>query len=298
MLAWRLPIVIVFLGGLAAVAPGEPPEPYRVGLTRSLFPQVSEDALPLLASPFKALLRNRAGLAGELCLADDAGALARQLEAGEARLGLFAGFELAWARDRFPDLWPLALAVGRETRPTAVVVVRKDSPVQGLDDLRDRPAVLARDCKEFCRLFAERRLPKTETKLGLSLVAKLVEPSCCANALDDVIDHRITATVVDGGALALYRELKPVRAEWLRVVCRSDPFPAAAVVYRKGALGEAAVQQLVRALTGARQAPPYRDLLRLWRLTGFEPVPADYEEQLARSLAAYPPPDGFPRGRP
>lgn len=300
MFAWRLLIASVFLGGLVAAAPGGPsPKPgaqpgsYRIGLIRSMFRNVPEAAFPMLASPFKRLMQNQAGMTGDLCLVNDAETLAGQLESGETHLGVFCGFEYAWVRTHFPHLQPLVLAIGREVRPTAVVVVRKGGPVQALEDLKDHPAVLPRDGKEWCRLFAERRCPRPESRFAFTLVSKLVEPACGEDALDDVIDGKIPATVVDGGTLKLYEELKPHRSRWLKTLCTSPPFPATAIIYRKGSIDETTVQRFLRVLTGAKQAQQYKDLMRLWRMRGFESVPADYDEQLAQSLKAFPPPDGF-----
>lgn len=291
-------IASAVLAGLAAGAPEAPsseprPGPYRVGLTRTMFGRVREDVFRLLASPFQRLLRDQAGMAGELCLVADAEALAGQLESGTAHLGVFGGFEFAWARDRFPDLCPLALAVGREPRPTAVVVVNKDGPIRSLEDLRDKPAVLPRDGKEWCRLFAERRCPRP---VPGTTAAGPAEPANGTDALDQVIVGKIPATVVDGGTLKVFADLNPHRAEWLRELCTSPPFPPTVIAYRKGGLDEEAVQGLRRALTGAKQSQQYKDLVRLWRMRGFEPVPADYDEQLARCLKDFPPPDGFGRG--
>src|SRR5262245_11053291 len=91
MAGWRLLIVSVSLGTLAAAAPGEPPgsggrqAPYRVGMTRALFPHLREDAFLRMATPFKKLMNDQAGLAGELALAADAETLAGQLKSGEAQ---------------------------------------------------------------------------------------------------------------------------------------------------------------------------------------------------------------------
>ena len=44
------------------------------------------------------------------------------------------------------------------------------------------------------------------------------------------------------------------------------------------------------ALLDAGQTPRGRQMLTLWKLTGFEPVPADYAQTLADIVRAYPPP--------
>jgi ABC-type phosphate/phosphonate transport system substrate-binding protein len=298
----RILIIGVALAGLAVAGSGAAPAPsgsdarpasFRIGLVRSMFRHVPESAFPMLAAPFRELMRAQAGLSGDVCLVEDAATLAAQLDSGETHLGVFAGHEYAWVRGHFPNLQPLALALGRESRPTANVVVGSSSPVQSLDDLKDRPAVLPRDAKEYCRLFAERRCPKPEAKLGQTIAVKLAEPASGADALDDVIEGKIPATVVDGGTLQLYKELKPSRVEFLRTLTRSEPFPATVIVFRRGAIDPATVQRFLRVLTGARNTAQYRSLMRLWKMKCFDQVPADYDQQLTQVLKAYPPPEGF-----
>lgn len=300
MYVWRLILMSGLLGGLVVAAPGSPsstpkahPGSYRIGLIRGMFRNVPEAIFPMLASPFKKLMRDRVGMTGEVCLVADAETLAGQLESGKSQLGVFGGVEFAWARTRYPNLRPLALAIGREARPTAVVVVKKDSPIKTLDDLKARPAVLPRDSKDWCRLYVNRRCPKPEAGISYALAVKLVEPASGADALDDVIDERIPATVVDGGTLKLYVDLKPHRAALLRTISCSQPFPATAIVYRQGAIDVTTRRRFLHVLTGSKQTQQYKDLMRLWRMKGFEPVPADYNEQLAQVLKAYPPPEGF-----
>ena len=58
------------------------------------------------------------------------------------------------------------------------------------------------------------------------------------NALDDVYEEKIQAVVVDDVAWECYRRRKPGRAEQLKDLLQSEPFPNTAVVYRADYMDE------------------------------------------------------------
>jgi hypothetical protein len=74
------------------------------------------------------------------------------------------------------------------------------------------------------------------------------------------------------------------------VIERSEVFPASVVAYRDGALELATLRRFREGLVNASQTPMGRQLLTLWKLTSFEPVPDDYAQTLANILRSYPPP--------
>ena len=69
------------------------------------------------------------------------------------------------------------------------------------------------------------------------------------------------------------------------------PFPAAVVAYCPGALDESVLQRFRDGMTRANQTLVGRQLLAACRLTGFEPVPAEYHKWLEAILKAYPAPE-------
>ena len=68
------------------------------------------------------------------------------------------------------------------------------------------------------------------------------------------------------------------------------PFPATVVAYHPGILDEAALRSIRAALKKSPDTPEGRQMLTLWKLTGFEDVPKDYDKDLADILKTYPPP--------
>jgi len=283
----------LLLGGLAALvcaAVAAPPapaggekagsSPLRIGLNRGMFRHVPEAMFPVLAGPFRRLMLDHAGLSGDLQIVADAPTLASQIDSGGLHAGVFSGHEFACLKVKYPELQALIIAQGREERPTAVLIVRKDSPAKSLDDLKGQPIALARDARDFCRIYLDHGCP-TRAKAG--------EPNDYADALEDTIDRKYAAAVVDGGSFSYFQEANPRRAALLRVAAKSEPFPAGVVACRRGVLDESIIQRFQNGLAAARNSQQGRDLMRLWKMRGFEPVPADYEKQLADVRKAYPP---------
>jgi ABC-type phosphate/phosphonate transport system substrate-binding protein len=110
------------------------------------------------------------------------------------------------------------------------------------------------------------------------------------DALDDVVDRTVQAALVEKVSLICFRRRKPMRMAQLKVVEQSEPFPAPVVAYWAGQRDRTALEQFRKGMIDAKSQPRGRQLLTLWKLTGFEPVPPDYFEVLADILRNYPPP--------
>ena len=61
------------------------------------------------------------------------------------------------------------------------------------------------------------------------------------------------------------------------------------VAYRPDKWNDTDLKTMKDALLNAHQNPEGRQLLTMWKLTGFEPVPEDYEKQLKSIAKDYPP---------
>jgi ABC-type phosphate/phosphonate transport system substrate-binding protein len=293
---WRVRGALALAAGAvltAAPAPAKPGAegngPVQIGLVRTMFRDIPEPMFGIIAKPFNRLMAEQTGMAGEVTLAADAEVLARQIDQGHTHLGVFQGFEFAWARLKHPNLQPLVVAVGKQRKPTALIVVRSDSTIDGLAALKGKTVAVAKGTKEYCRLYLERRGPQ-----GDGCTPKLTEPASIEDALDDVVDGSADAAVVDGASLDCFKTLKPGRAAKLKVSATSGPFPAAVIAYRRGELDPTILQRFEHGLITANRTRQGVNLLGLWRLQGFEAPPADYEQHLTETLKAYPPPAETP----
>src|SRR5262249_34366871 len=120
--------------------------------------------------------------------------------------------------------------------------------------------------------------------------SRITSPTNYEDALDDVVDGVVQATVVDRASLEAYKRRKPGRFNRLKEVVHSQPFPPGVVAYYDGVLDQGPLRRFRDGLLNANRKEKGRTLLTLFRLSGFEPVPGDLEQVLAQTRKAYPPP--------
>src|SRR5262249_7110202 len=148
---------------------------------------------------------------------------------------------------------------------------------------------LPRGVREHCRLFLERHC-QSNGKETPRFFAEISAPASVEEALDDVVDGVVHAAVVDGVALDCYHKRKPRRFAQLKELTKSESFPPTVIAFRKGGLDDATLSRFRESLLSAKTTPRGRQVLQITKLTGFEPVPKDYEKTLVAIGKAYPPP--------
>jgi ABC-type phosphate/phosphonate transport system substrate-binding protein len=282
----------------APVGPGVPQaqaqEPWQLGMVGSLVQElppkgVDPAVLALSAGPLNQLVQDLSRGAARATLARDYEHLGRLLADGKVDFGLFHGVEFAWARQKYPGLRPLFILVNQRPYLRACLVVRRDNGVTDFADLKGRSCALAKGSRQHCRLFLEERCRQCGKGPGEHF-SPLVTPCCVDDALEDVVDGEVQATVVDEVAVDCFREQKPGRFARLKVIQRSEVFPAGVVAYADGALDGAARRQFRDSLLRFARSPRARAYLTLCRLTGLAAVPEDYDATLREIAMAYQPP--------
>src|SRR5207248_2040164 len=109
------------------------------------------------------------------------------------------------------------------------------------------------------------------------------------DALDDVVDGVVQATVVDRASLEAYKRRKPGRFNRLKPVAESKPFPPVVVAYSGTSLDEDTRRRFRDGLLGAAKKERGQMMLTLFRLTGFEGIPADFGKVREETRKNYPP---------
>ncbi|HKB40394.1 MAG TPA: PhnD/SsuA/transferrin family substrate-binding protein [Gemmataceae bacterium] len=264
----------------------------RIGLVRTLFRDTPPSLVQVLSQPLKALMQSQTGMTGELSIAGDAFALSKKLKENKVQLGVFHGFEFAWARQKNPGLRPLVVVVSHHRQLHAHLIVRKDSSASGCGGLKGKVLAIPQGSREHCHLYLERRCPGGGVD-PKSFFSEITRPASTEDALDDVIDGTVQAAIVDRFALDQYQQDKPNRCNRLRVLHQSEMFPTGVVAYQAGALDEGTLRRFHDGMIGANKSERGKELLKMCRITSFEEVPADYEQMLEDIAKAYPPP---PRG--
>jgi ABC-type phosphate/phosphonate transport system substrate-binding protein len=214
--------------------------------------------------------------------------LADSMAKGKLQVGVFQGYEYAWAEKKYPGLKPLALAINVYRYPTAFVVAKRGSGIKDCAGLRGKTLALPAGDQPFLKLFVSRRCESLGKKLT-EFFSKVNKPKSIEDGLDDVVDGIVTATAVDRAALEAYKRRKPGRFKQLEDVARSDPFPPIVVAYQDGSLNESTLQRFRKGLLEASRKERAAMMLAMSRLTGFEDIPGDFPKVLERTRKEYPP---------
>jgi ABC-type phosphate/phosphonate transport system substrate-binding protein len=261
----------------------------KIGMVSSLFRDVPPALVQALTPPFQSLLRDQTGMEGDILLAGDAHDVGKLLDDNQVQLGVFHGFEFAWARAKYPDLKPLVIAVNRHKSLKAHIVVRNDCGAVNLDDLKGKVISVPRRSRAHSLLFFERELAKTGCE-AKGFFGDIVAHASIEDALDDVIRDKVQAVLVDGLALETYGDVKPGCHVRLKMLKDSETFPPGVVAYREGGADAATLRKFKDGMITAHETSRGKELMGLWKLTAFENVPANFSQTLDTILQAYPPP--------
>jgi len=292
--AFALGLAGALAPGLSATEPNAAKDgkTIRIGLIESLFRDVPQPMIMAASQPFRSLMEAQTGLTGELLPGGDAAKLGDLLAKGKVHLGVFHGFEFAWAQQKHPKLRPLVIAINQTQHLVAHVMVRQDSAATGLADLKGKKLALPSYTREHCRLYLERHCQAKGQELK-QYFAEITTPASMEDALDDLVDGTVDVVIADGVSLGCFKRRKPVRFGKLKELEKSALFPAAVVAYREGVLSEDNLRRFREGMVSANQNVRGRQLLTMWKLTGFEAIPSDYTETLANIAKLYPPPSSM-----
>jgi ABC-type phosphate/phosphonate transport system substrate-binding protein len=285
------------LFGVLVVTAGPAPEasagaaPLRIGMVQTFFNDVPPPLVQIVIDPFGTIMRETTGLAGELLVGGDAFTVARQLGDGKLQLAVFHGHEFAWVQHKHPELQPLMVAINAQRAVRAYVLVRKDSPASAFADLKGKEVAVPKRTREHCRVYLEGHCKDDGHCGAKEFFGTVAGPANIEAALDQLCGGKVDAVVVDSIGLEFYKALKPGCFARLRVLNKSDAFPAPVIAYRQGSLDEPTLSRLRDGLRGAHKTDMGRDMMRTWKITSFEPVPDDYPQALAACLKTYPCPE-------
>jgi ABC-type phosphate/phosphonate transport system substrate-binding protein len=264
----------------------------KIGMVSSIFRDMPDCLARAAMKPFQALMESQTGLRGKIVPGGDAYELGAKLTTNEIQLGVFHGFEFAWAQQRFPQLRPLMIAVNQKRHLYACLVVKKDCPAADLAGLTGKSLAMSQQTREHCRLFLDRRC-QSLAKNAAQVFSRITNPCNSEEALQAVAAGRVDAALVDAISLACYKMLYPGPAARLKVLEKSEVFPAAVVAYHAGAVNKQTLHRFKSGMLNAAKTAYGRQMLLMGRMTGFEPVPKDYKKLLAQVVRTYPPPKTF-----
>lgn len=283
--------VVGLVGPLSPVRGGDDPDKVRIGIVYSLIEDNSPVVVTALLEPFASLVRAQTGLSAQVVRGKDYLSLAGQVHRGELQIGVFQGTEFAWARQAYPELRPLVVALNQKERLRAFLVVRADSRAADFADLRGKSLRLPNHSRLHSRLFLEHGCVRAGHLPPERFFSKYESASNAENALDDLVDGVVDAIVVNEVAFESYQRRKPSRCERVKIIRTSEVFPPSVVAYRPGGLVPEKLEQFRKGLRGSSQSAFSRHLMSFWRLTDFAAVPPDFDALATAIVKDYPAPE-------
>src|SRR6266851_4448817 len=265
------------------------PDTIRIGIIGSFYRDQPDENIKTTVTSLNDLMVAQTGFKGDPVKVDDLEQLADKVAKDEMQLGVLHGHEFAWIHKKYPELKPLLIVVNQNLYQQGYVFVRKADGVSSFGQLKGKSLALAKHTSEPCHLFLDRQCMEAGAKAD-GFFSKITHPGNVEEALDDLVDGNGDATVIDEMALTSYQRRKPGRFAKLKELVKSPQFPASLAIYRAGWWQEADLKSIRDALLNAYHNPEGRQLLTMWKLTGFQEVPDDYQQSLAKIAEAYPSP--------
>jgi len=261
----------------------------HIGSCASLALDASGGKEDVAIDNLKSFIKSETGFDSDILRQKTWSDVADKLAKKEIELGVFQGIEFAWAHHKYPNLRPLALAVNGDSYRFASVLARKDDKATDFAGLRGRTIALPAVGQSQLRVFVD-RLSQAQGKAPEAFFSKITSPENIEDTLDDLADGMVQAAAVDRVGLEAYKRRKPGRFARLKVIAESSAFPPPLIAYLDQALAKAKLDRFQEGLLNARQKEGGQRLLTLFKLTGFEKVPANFNEVVAAVQKEYPRP--------
>ena len=234
--------------------------------------------------PFKKMMKDSTGIDGVIQFPPDAMTLAYDIDTGKTQIGVMQGHEYAWAKHKYPKLDCIAVALPL-VPVQSFCLVKWDCKAENVGDLKMGKISLPPIHRDYCELFLAKM--KEEHMKGGSFAGQL-DAATASEAIEQVIDGKSECTVVDSATLKFYENVFPGPFKCLKILAKSEVFPNACIVVKRGELDDKTIQKFTKALLAAKNDPVGRPMLATWKLQSFINVPADYEAQIKAIEKAYP----------
>lgn len=259
---------------------------YRIGVPKSFFRDVPPELAALAGQPFQELFKEQTGLEGEIVQDADALSVARKVDSGEQQLAVLFGHEFAWAKEKYPDLQPIVVAINRPKDIKAMILVRYDCKASSLKDMPEAKVATTKVIKDYACLY----LDKVCTDEMGGKAFKSESAATVHDCIHKVIDGSADLTVADAASWAYFEKLYPGPSKNVRVLSQSAEFPAAVMVCKKGAIEEAALKKIRDGFMAGHENAKAKRVLTAIHIEKFDAVPSDYDDRLKECLKAYPKP--------
>ena len=218
---WAFAILLVATPGVRATDPEL--TKIRVGLLEGMFKDVPKPLLAAMAEPFRSMMFKQTGLSGDVDMCPNSTCLAGKLKDRSISIGVFHGFEYAWAKNANPNLVPLLVTVPHGRKVQALILVSAVSELKKPADLKGIGVVVPKALKAHSQLF----LDKIRGQNPAIQIAANPASLTAEEAISAVAGGKEKAVITDIATLNGYYGLQPGAANQLRILAESELFPVA-----------------------------------------------------------------------
>ena len=285
----RIVLMLALAGALAVPAEQGKIDVLRIGTSGTLSEEVSGPKEKSAMETLKRFIKDQTGLDNEILRQKDWRELTDKLAKGQMHLGVYQGYEFAWAQEKNADLKPLALAVNVELYPIVYVITQKTSKTKDFAGLQGQTLALPATGQRYLQLFIEHQC-QAAGKTPEKFFSKITHPDNIEDAIDDVVDGVVNVAVADKSALEAFKRRKPARFAKLKEVAKSQRLPPVTIACYGKFVDDATLSRLKDGLLGASKKEQGETVLTLFRLTGFQLPPDDFGKILAETRKTFPPP--------
>ncbi len=279
-----------FVGPLAS-AQESADKPILLGMAKSFFNDLPDVFIKISTDPFAPVVKKTMALDARLSPGDNAAEMAQKLDNGQLQIGVFHGFEYAWAKQQYPDLQTILVVVNKHRDVRTFILVHQDNPAKNLAELRGKTLALALGTKEHCRMYLDRKCADNNQPNAAAFFGKIERSKSCEDALDQICRKNVDAAVIDTIWLEHYKDIKlPYFNRHMRILDQSEAFPSAVIACKKGALSAATLARFRDGLANIHNDRDGLDMMKMLNIHAFEAPPADFGQTIADFLKAYPAP--------
>ncbi len=279
------PLPFVFFVLIVSPLTADEPAVHHLGLTDSLVRDLPAGKRKIVETDLASLVEEFAGFKAKVDLGGDWQSVGKKLADGQLQWGIFQGVEFAWAQAKNPKLQPALIAViSKQPKLHALLVVKKDSPLTGFADLKGKNVNILSGPKAHCTLFTGKGA-QGDVK---TFFAKLNRLESAETALDEVLQDKVAAAIVDNIAMENYKDINPGRFNRLKVLVQSEVFPTGVIAYQKGSISDKTLDAFRKGLLKANANEKGRETMATFKISSLETVPGDYQQQVTDIVKAYP----------
>jgi ABC-type phosphate/phosphonate transport system substrate-binding protein len=267
-------------------------KPIKVGMVKEFFNDLPKSLIDIAIDPFKDVMKLTTGLEGELIVEGQVFDVAQKVRDGKVDLGVFHGHEFAWVQKKYPELKPMMVAVNKHNSVKALIIVNQKNTASKIADLRGQKIDVPMLAKQHTWICLGKHCGDNNAAGDpKSFFGAIVRSDSVVDALDEVARGKVQAALVDSLWLETYRREKgPVFDKHLRIL-HEESFLPPVIAFKEGGLEMATLNKVRDGLAQAATNRKCADLLDMWQIKGFEPLPANFTQGLADMLKAYPSPE-------